>query len=73
MVVSVILFKTQHAQLESEVRSENEETGAVEKRQDDKKEEVVVGEGDAPDPCSKLQCKEGNVKSIKLSFFLSLV
>jgi len=48
-----------HAQLESEVRSENEETGAVEKRQDDKKEEVVVGEGDAPDPCSKLQCKEG--------------
>jgi len=49
----------QHAQLD-EVRSANEEAQTGEKREEVPKEEVVKGqEGDAPDPCSQLKCKDG--------------
>ena len=49
------MIKTQHAQL-NEVRSENEE-----KREEAPKQTAaaVVEDGDAPDPCSKLKCKDG--------------
>ena len=54
------LIKTQHAQLENELRAENEESANVEKKLEEAEEEVVVAAaGDAPDPCSQLKCKDG--------------
>jgi len=49
-----------HAQLENELRAENEESANVEKKLEEAEEEVVVAAaGDAPDPCSQLKCKDG--------------
>jgi len=48
-----------HAQLE-ETRPANEDEQTAEKHEEIPQEEVAVAEeGDAPDPCSKLKCKDG--------------
>jgi len=53
-----------HAQLE-EARAENEERTPQTHERAPKREEVVVAKkGDAPDPCSKLQCKDGQQCSL---------